>query len=128
MFDHITIHVSDFQKSKAFYEKSLAPLGYKVIAGEEGIYSGFGDKRPQFWISQSDELHPHVTGVHIAFSCANRELVDAIYHAAIDAGGKDNGKPGLRPKYHENYYGAFFIDPDGNNIEAVNGNGLPICF
>ena len=122
MFDHITITVSDFQQSKAFYEACLAPFGYRSLFGEDGVYAGFGSTRPQFWISQRDDTHPTVTKTHIAFSCSTRELVDAFYTAAIAAGGKDNGKPGLRPEYHENYYGAFVIDPDGNNIEAVNGN------
>ncbi len=122
MFDHITLSVSDIQISKAFYEQALAPLGYKVLFVKEGSYLGFGSVRPQFWISQADEAHSRVMGVHVAFTCSRRALVDAFYEAAIKAGGKDNGKPGLRPEYHEDYYGAFVIDPDGNNIEAVQGN------
>lgn len=119
MFDHVGFAVTDFVKSKAFYNKALEPLGYKFLFGEDGIYAGFGGDRPQFWISQGDAQHPVVTGAHVAFSCANKELVDAFYHAAIAAGGKDNGRPGLRPEYHEHYYGAFVHDLDGNNIEAV---------
>lgn len=122
MFDHITVTVSNLQTSKAFYEKALAPLGYKILFGDGETYLGFGDKRPQFWISQADETHPKTSVVHIALSCRTRELVDAFYNEAIQAGGKDNGKPGLRPEYHEEYYGAFVIDPDGNNVEAVHGN------
>lgn len=119
MFDHVGLAVTDFAKSKAFYEKALAPFGYKLLFGEDGVYAGFGSDRPQFWISQGDAEHPIVTGAHVAFSCKNRESVDAFHAAAIAAGAKDNGAPGLRPEYHENYYGAFVHDLDGNNIEAV---------
>lgn len=122
MFDHVTITVSDLQVSKAFYEKTFAPLGYKALFGDGETYLGFGDKRPQFWISQAEEDDKTGKGVHIAFTCRTQGLVRAFYEAAIQAGGQDNGTPGLRPEYHEHYYGAFVIDPDGNNIEAVHGN------
>ena len=84
--------------------------------GEDG-YAGFGDERPHFWIGTGKPL---VGRLHVAFEAKNRAAVRAFYEAAIAAGGKDNGSPGLRPHYHENYYGAFVLDPDGHNIEAVN--------
>lgn len=119
MLDHITINVTDYAKSKAFYEKALAPLGMRMLYEvEEGVACGFGKDRPQFWISVADAEHPHTTA-HIAFACANHDEVKAFYDAAIAAGGKDNGAPGPRPEYHENYYGGFVHDLDGNNIEGV---------
>lgn len=118
MFDHIGFAVSDLSKSKKFYETALAPLGAKLIADlVEYKAAGYGVDSPRFWIgagkptSSQDE-------VHICFAAKNRAEVRAFYEAAIQAGGKDNGKPGLRPEYHANYYGAFVFDPDGHNIEA----------
>lgn len=119
MFDHVGLRVTDFAQSKTFYEKALLPLEYKPLFGEDGLYFGFGKDRPQFWISQADGERPATKGAHIALACPTHALVDAFYEAAIAAGGKDNGKPGPRPEYHEHYYGAFILDPDGNNIEAV---------
>ncbi len=119
MFDHAGFRVSDMAKSKAFYTQALAPLGIKPIHGEEGVYFGFGVERPQFWISQSSADKLPTSGMHIAFTCETHALVDAFYAAAIAAGGKDNGKPGPRPEYHKDYYGAFVMDEDGNNMEAV---------
>jgi len=118
MFDHIGLNVSDYARSRAFYERALAPLGYRVVmASDERKGAGFGqDRKPDFWVS---EREPVGTGTHVAFSCAERATVDAVYAAAIDAGGRDNGPPGLRQRYHPTYYAAFVIDPDGNNIEAV---------
>jgi catechol 2,3-dioxygenase-like lactoylglutathione lyase family enzyme len=122
MIDHIGFPVSDYARSKAFYEKALAPLGYAVImefaettSGSPAI--GFGrDGKPDFWIGGEGRLQ----GVlHVAIAADNRAMVDAFYRAAIAAGGKDNGAPGLRPHYHPNYYGAFVLDPDGHNVEAV---------
>ena len=116
MIDHIGIQVRDVKKSKNFYEQALKPLGYSVLMefGEKAI--GFGrDGKPDFWIGKGEP-----TGiVHIALSSPDRPTVEAFHAAAVKAGGKDNGKPGLRPEYHPNYYGAFVFDPDGNNIEAV---------
>jgi catechol 2,3-dioxygenase-like lactoylglutathione lyase family enzyme len=125
MIDHIGFSVSDFAKAKAFYEKALAPLGIRVLmevtaemtGGEAHV--GFGDTRPFFWIGTGKA---HSPGVHIAFTAPDRATVDAFHKAALAAGGKDNGAPGLRPHYHENYYGAFVLDPDGHNIEAVCHN------
>lgn len=119
MLDHVGISVSDIARSKAFYEAALAPLGITCLmtveAGEDS-FSGFGRERPQFWIGGGQAL---AHGVHVAFSSPDRKTVDAFHAAALAAGGKDNGAPGLRPHYHADYYGAFVLDPDGHNIEAV---------
>jgi catechol 2,3-dioxygenase-like lactoylglutathione lyase family enzyme len=116
MIDHIGISVSDLERSVAFYEKALAPLGYKLIRKFEGFAAGFGkDGKPDFWIGPGKISQP----VHVAFRADQRSIVKAFYEAAMAAGGKDNGPPGTRPMYHEHYYGAFVHDPDGHNIEAV---------
>lgn len=115
-FDHVGFSVKDFAASRAFYKAALAPLGIGVVMEGDG-YVGFGEPgKPEFWLGQSDNV---TTRVHVAFRAANRALVRAFYAAAIAAGGKDNGAPGLRPEYHPTYYGAFVLDPDGHNIEAV---------
>ncbi len=123
MIDHTGVGVSDFERSKKFYEKALAPLGYVLImevpAPDTGTIfaAGFGvPPKPDFWIGAGGSQVP---GVHVAFHADNRAEVDAFHQAAIAAGGRDNGAPGLRPHYHPNYYGAFILDPDGHNIEAV---------
>jgi len=116
MLDHVTISVSDYQASKAFYRSALAPLGYSVIM-EFDHAAGFGAKgKPEFWIRQGEPTRPPV---HVAFKSPDRKRVDHFHAAAMEAGGRDNGAPGLRPEYHVNYYGAFVLDPDGNNVEAV---------
>jgi len=119
MFDHVKFGVSDFAKSKAFYVKTLAPLGVAIV-GEGvptyGIELCRPDNNASLCLFQTDEKPAHL---HIAFMADTRAQVDAFYRAALEAGGKDNGPPGLRPKYHANYYAAFVIDPDGHNIEAV---------
>ena len=123
MLDHIGFGVSDFVRSKQFYERALAPLGYRIVMEvtpqESGgdAFAGFGDEhKPYFWIGTGNAL----TGrLHVAFMAKDRAAVDAFYRAAIAAGGKDHGAPGLRPHYHPNYYGAFVLDPDGHNVEAV---------
>jgi catechol 2,3-dioxygenase-like lactoylglutathione lyase family enzyme len=113
--DHITLDVSDYPRSKQFYEQSLKPLGYELMM-EFGEAGGFGEGgMPDFWVSQRGDP----TTAHIALKATDRETVDRFYEAAMAAGATDNGAPGLRPHYHENYYGAYVIDPDGNNIEAV---------
>jgi len=123
MLDHIGFPVTDFARSKAFYTQALAPLGMRVVMevslSEDGAdgYAGFGAERPQFWIGTGKPL---IGRLHVAFRAKNRAEVRAFYEAAMAAGGVDNGAPGLRPHYHENYYGAFVLDPDGHNIEAVN--------
>lgn len=122
MIDHSGTSVSDFDAAKAFYTAVLAPLGSTYLFTVPPEYTdgvqvgGFGQYRPQFWINQGAAQTPPL---HFAFTAATRAQVDAFYAAAIAAGGKDNGPPGLRPHYHENYYGAFVLDLDGNNIEAV---------
>ena len=116
ILDHLGVSVSNFDASKRFYERALAPLGIGVVAQYPGV-AGLGkDGRPQFWISTGGAGSQTA---HIAFVAGDRKQVDAFYAAAIAAGGKDNGKPGLRPLYHPNYYGAFVFDPDGYNVEAV---------
>ena len=110
--------VSDYARSKAFYENSLAPLGWKLTMEPLGQAAGFGKGgRPSFWIEASGK--PVQGRLHIALAADSREQVDAFHAAAIDAGGTDNGAPGVREIYHPNYYGAYVLDPDGNNIEAV---------
>jgi catechol 2,3-dioxygenase-like lactoylglutathione lyase family enzyme len=123
VIDHVGFTVSDFARSRAFYLKALAPLGYEAVmdvtAEQTGGYQGTGfgkGKRPYFWIGTGDG---HGGSMHIAITAAARAEVDKFYAAAIAAGGRDNGAPGLRPHYHPNYYGAFVLDPDGYNIEAV---------
>jgi catechol 2,3-dioxygenase-like lactoylglutathione lyase family enzyme len=123
MFDHVKFGVSDYEASKAFYIKSLAPLG--VVPGAEGAPS-YGielyvpDGKSSLCIFQSNEKPAHI---HLAFVAASRQQVEAFYRAALDAGGKDNGPPGLRPQYHVTYFAAFVISPDGHNIEAVCHEG-----
>lgn len=119
MLDHVGISPKDYMKSKDFYAQALAPLGMKVLAGEDNHYHGFGVDRPIFWIGAMRDGATATQKSHIAFSASNHEAVDAFYVAALAAGGTDNGAPGPRPEYHEKYYGAFVLDPDGNNIEAV---------
>jgi catechol 2,3-dioxygenase-like lactoylglutathione lyase family enzyme len=124
MIDHIGFPVSDIKRSIAFYKQALTPLGITLIAevtpemtGNEGHHAGFGsDKKAFFWISTGKALKGRM---HVAFSAKDRTAVAAFYDAAIKAGGQDNGLPGPRPHYHENYFGAFVLDPDGHNIEAV---------
>jgi len=123
MIDHTGIIASDFAKSRDFYAKALSAIGYELImalpasvTGHADV-AGFGDPpKPDFWVSSGTPNRPPI---HIAFRVANRALVDAFYQAAIAAGGRDNGPPGIRSHYHPDYYGAFILDPDGHNIEAV---------
>jgi catechol 2,3-dioxygenase-like lactoylglutathione lyase family enzyme len=116
IIDHFGFHVSDFPSSKAFYIQALKPLGIGIAKEGEG-WAFFGkDGRGQFWI---DSFGKSPGGIHIAFSAESREQVRAFFAAAITAGGKDNGAPGVRSQYHPNYYGAYVIDPDGHNLEAV---------
>jgi catechol 2,3-dioxygenase-like lactoylglutathione lyase family enzyme len=118
MFDHIGINVQDWQKSRAFYGRALAALGYgEVMAFEEWRACAWGPEgKPAFWASQRE---PYGTGTHIAFEVGDRATVDAFHEAALASGGTDNGPPGLREHYHPTYYAAFVLDPDGNNVEAV---------
>jgi catechol 2,3-dioxygenase-like lactoylglutathione lyase family enzyme len=117
MIDHVTANVSDFERSKRFYEQALEPLGYSVQMEFEGAAGfGTGEGIPDFWIGSSAERG----ATHVAFSASDRAAVDAFFQAAIAAGAKDNGAPGVRSHYHENYYAAYVHDADGNNIEAVS--------
>jgi catechol 2,3-dioxygenase-like lactoylglutathione lyase family enzyme len=123
--DHVTLIVSDYGRAKAFYEKALAPLGIKAIT-EFGQACGFGkDGKPDFWIGTgptSFHRPEHlrlITPTHVAFVAASRAEVEAFHSAAIAAGGKDFGAPGVRAHYHPRYYGAFVLDLDGHDIEAV---------
>ena len=122
MLDHITFGVTDFARSTEFYTRAFARLGvkrlYDVPLEQSGGVSatGYGDSRPWFWIVEQDATRGKL---HIALTAKSRAIVDAFHAEAIAAGGRDNGAPGLRPHYHENYYGAFVLDPDGHNIEAV---------
>jgi catechol 2,3-dioxygenase-like lactoylglutathione lyase family enzyme len=128
ILDHVTLVVSDYAASKAFYEKALAPLGVRVLV-EFGQACGFGREKPDFWIGtgpasfHTPEQLRIITPTHIAFAARSRAEVHAFYDAAIAAGGKDFGKPGVRAHYHPRYYGAFVLDPDGHDIEAVIHTG-----
>ena len=127
MLDHIGVAVSDLVRSRTFYAKALAPLGIVEImeVGPElteasGTAVGFGaGGKPFFWIGDNERVGQ---GTHIAFRVEDRAIVDAFHLAALDAGGTDNGGPGLRPHYHPDYYAAFVLDPDGINVEAVCHN------
>lgn len=122
MFDHVGFGVADFQRSAAFYDAALAPLGVRQLyvvpkeftGGANAV--GYGAERPMFWISDRNATQGKL---HVAFAAATRDQVDAFYEAALKAGGRDNGAPGLRPHYDKDYYGAFVLDPDGFNVEAV---------
>lgn len=132
MLDHMTFRVADIQRAKAFYSAALAPLGYSLcFEGNFGFnVLGFdyadpsepSGRKADVWFVDGPSPYggPAATsGCHLAWKAASRAEVDAFYRAAIAAGGKDNGAPGLRPDYHPHYYGGFVIDPEGNNIEAV---------
>jgi len=117
MLDHVTIGVTDIARAIAFYDLALAPLGITRLYAEGEAFAGYGiGEKAFFWIGLKTAQK---TGVHIAFAAANRAVVDEFHAAAMAAGGTDNGAPGLRPHYHDDYYGAFVLDPDGHNIEAV---------
>lgn len=124
ILDHICLNVGDYRRARAFYDAALAPLGIKMMA-EYGAFGGYGRAKPELWVTanqmdfQKPEHVKNITPVHVCFGARSRQEVDAFYQAAIKAGAKDNGKPGIREHYHPNYYGAFVIDPDGHNIEAV---------
>jgi catechol 2,3-dioxygenase-like lactoylglutathione lyase family enzyme len=129
MIDHTGVIVSDIARSKQFYLRALEPIGYQTLAefpaemtGSTDV-AGFGvPPKPDFWIARGS---PNVPPIHIAFRVDSRTLVEAFYRAALAAGGRDNGAPGPRPHYHEHYFGAFVLDPDGHNIEAVCHSPAP---
>jgi catechol 2,3-dioxygenase-like lactoylglutathione lyase family enzyme len=131
MIDHIGMPVGDLARATEFFSKALSPLGYGMVMevsaaetghggavgfGAPGKAADFQNGKPSFWIGEGERSSGPI---HVAFVAPSREAVDAFYRAAIAAGAKDNGPPGLRPHYHANYYGAFVLDLDGNNIEAV---------
>jgi catechol 2,3-dioxygenase-like lactoylglutathione lyase family enzyme len=117
MLDHVTIGVCDVEKSKEFYDRALAPLGITRLYVEGERFAGYGiNPKAFFWIGTREIPQ---TGAHIAFMAQDRATVERFHEAAIAAGGRDNGPPGVRPHYNSNYYGAFVLDPDGHNIEAV---------
>jgi catechol 2,3-dioxygenase-like lactoylglutathione lyase family enzyme len=122
MLDHVTFGVADLDGALAFYDQALAPLGLtrlvSVTAEQSGTaaFAGYGDTRPFFWVGGGDASSGQL---HFAFTAPDRATVDAFYAAALAAGGRDNGAPGVRPHYHADYYGAFVLDPEGRNIEAV---------
>jgi catechol 2,3-dioxygenase-like lactoylglutathione lyase family enzyme len=118
MLDHVGFGVSDYARSKAFYEPALAALGVTLVMEPADGIGGFGDAgKPYFWIDTRGTAAERA--VHVAFAAADRATVDAFHAAALAAGGTDNGAPGVRPVYHPHYYSAYVLDPDGNNIEAV---------
>lgn len=117
MFDHVVLGVSDYEASKAFFIQALAPLGVTVASeGPLGVELCRPDSQSSLCIRRTGEAAAHL---HLAFTAGSRAQVDAFYRAAIEAGGEDNGAPGLRPQYDASYYAAFVIGPDGHNIEAV---------
>lgn len=117
MLDHVTLGVTDIARSKRFYDQALGPLGIERLYAEKDAFAGYGANRKAFfWIGHRGSAQ---TSTHVAFTAPDRETVDRFYRIALAAGGHDNGQPGLRPHYHKNYYGAFVLDPDGHNIEAV---------
>jgi catechol 2,3-dioxygenase-like lactoylglutathione lyase family enzyme len=122
VFDHVSIGVSDIGRAKGFYDAAFKPLGYSCLVNVEGTL-GYGAGKAQFWVSQTQRPVPSdpASGLHFCFTAPTRNSVDAFHKAALEAGGTDNGKPGLRPDYGDNYYAAFVIDPDGYRIEAYCG-------
>ncbi len=116
MIDHVSVYVSDVHKAREFYAAALAPLGYQVIREFAGAAVGLGiDKKPDLWLMAGGA---RTGGQHVAIRAGGRKQVRAFHEAALAAGGKDNGAPGVRAHYHPNYFGAFVHDPDGNNLEA----------
>jgi catechol 2,3-dioxygenase-like lactoylglutathione lyase family enzyme len=118
MLDHIGLNVSDYDRSRDFYARALEPLGLSLLMEPVPRTGGFGrDGKPWFWITA--ERQPTTENVHVAFTALDRPAVDAFHAAGLAAGGIDNGAPGIREIYHPTYYGAYVLDPDGNNVEAV---------
>jgi catechol 2,3-dioxygenase-like lactoylglutathione lyase family enzyme len=117
MLDHVTIGTSNLARAVEFYDRALKPLGIKRLFADGQTASGYGvGKNAFFWIGTRDAV---MTGTHVAFAAPDHATVDAFHAAALAAGGRDNGAPGLRPHYHPDYCGAFVLDPDGHNVEAV---------
>jgi len=122
MIHHVSIGVRDLGRSRRFYDAALGPLGYRLLS-DFGETVGYGADNARFWVSAVPRPVPAdpQSGLHICFEAGSRSAVDAFHAAALGTGGKDNGKPGLRPDYGPNYYGAFIVDPDGYRIEAYCG-------
>lgn len=122
MINHITVRVSNLERSKDFFVRALKPLGYRLLFSKESS-AGFGiedvDGKRDFWIKVGEANQPIHSFSCLAFSAASKQAVEAFYAAALEAGGKDNGAPGYREKYYPGYYAAFVFDPDGHNIEAI---------
>ena len=117
MLDHVTLGVSDLGRARMFYDRALATLGIVRLYADGDNFSGYGvGRKAFFWIGKRDAV---TTGSHVAFLAPDRAAVAAFHDEALSAGGRDNGRPGLRPQYRADYYGAFVLDPDGHNIEAV---------
>ncbi len=117
MLDHVTLGVSDIARAKMFYDTALRPLGIERLYAEGADFAGYGRLgKAFFWIGSRPAIH---SGAHVAFAVPDRGTVDRFHAAAVAAGGRDHGPPGLRLHYHPDYYGAFVLDPDGHNIEAV---------
>ena len=117
MLDHVTIGVSDFKRSRQFYDQALHPLDIVRLYAEGESFAGYGiHPKAFFWIGRRDDVS---TGAHIAFAAPDRQTVREFHHAALRAGYRDNGTPGERPRYHAGYYSAYVLDPDGTNVESV---------
>ncbi len=122
MIHHVSIGVSDIAKARKFYDAALAPLGVKCLS-EDASALGYGDDGPRLWLLAAGGAVPRdIRGLHICLEASERAQVDAFHAGALSTGGRDNGKPGLRADYGENYYAAFVTDPDGNRIEAYCGH------
>jgi catechol 2,3-dioxygenase-like lactoylglutathione lyase family enzyme len=117
MLDHVTLTVTDFERSCAFYDGALAPLGITRLYADGNLAAGYGSNgKAFFWIAQQNRS---ATKAHVAFNAPSQDAITAFYQAALTHGGRDNGAPGPRPQYHDHYFAAFVLDPDGNNVEAV---------
>jgi catechol 2,3-dioxygenase-like lactoylglutathione lyase family enzyme len=124
VFDHVIVDVADLELARGFYERALAPLSISLVMRFDDRYAFGGPSgKPQFWVVARGT--PPARGVHVAFGAEGRAAVDAFHREALTAGGVDNGPPGVRPRYHRGYYGAFVLDPDGNNVEAVHHGAVP---
>ena len=122
MIDHVSIGVRNIAAARRFYDAALKPLGFKCLS-ESAASLGYGDESPRFWISATDRPVPadEKSGLHFCFAAKSRAAVDAFHAAAVRSGGRDNGQPGIRREYDENYYAAFVVDPDGYRVEAYCG-------
>jgi len=122
MIDHVSIGVRHIAAARRFYDAALKPLGFKCLS-ESASSLGYGEESPRFWVSATERPVPadEKSGLHFCFAAKTRAAVDGFHAAALRAGGRDNGKPGVRPEYDKNYYAAFVVDPDGYRVEAYCG-------